>query len=444
MFTTAVGPARFRIRMVLLIALGAVLVASVSAASAADQGSDDETADSAAAPPLVDAAAELKTAPAVAKESRWAHFGWKGLELGSADEAFDVRASFRSQLRFSSPFRSSPRTASQFDRADENDFRFRRARFKMGGRLLAPWIKFKYEHDLVKGRLLDLRFDIGPEWMKLRVGQWKVDYSRERMDSSGNQQFTERSIVNRAFTLDRQKGVTVLGRLAKGSTADSQYFVGVFTGQGRGVFRERRVPSDAADGSPLWLARYQWNPLGGGVGLSQSDLEKLDHPRLSIALATAGNRSSYTRFSSGGGGRLDGFERGAPGQYSIRQHLEETAFKHRGFSLQHEFHVKRIFDHVNLRRTRMRGSYLTSGYFFHESYPKIPRQLELGLRYAFVDPNIRRDGDMIREAGVVANWFFSGHADKLTADVSRYTLPTPDDGSRRSAVGVRVQWDVSF
>ena len=50
--------------------------------------------------------------------------------------------------------------------------------------------------------------------------------------------------------------------------------------------------------------------------------------------------------------------------------------------------------------------------------------------------------DMIREAGVVANWFFNGHADKLTVDVSRYS--TADGGPRRSTVGVRVQWDVSF
>lgn len=367
----------------------------------------------------------------------------KGLELGSKDGAFSARVNVRSQLRFSAPFVSAPRKSSHFDREDESDMRFRRARFKMDGHLGKSWVRYKYEHDLVKGKLLDLRFDIGPEWLKLRVGQWKADYSRERIDSSGKQQFTERSIVNREFTFDRQKGAMAVGRLGKGTVLDTQYYAGVFTGQGRGVFRDRRVPANASDGSPLWILRYQWNPLGGGVGFSQSDLEKLRKPRLSVAVATAGNRSSYTRFSSSGGGQLDAFAAGAPGQYSIRQQLEETAFKYRGLSVQHEWHWKRVFDHVSQRRTRLRGSYLQTGYFFHEVYSKVPKQLELAARLAFVDPDQSRGGDVISETGVAVNWFFKGHADKLTVDVGRYSLLS-SVGARRSAFGVRAQWDVSF
>jgi hypothetical protein len=313
----------------------------------------------------------------------------------------------------------------------------------MDGHVAAPWITYKYEHDLVDGRLLDLRFDVGPEWMKVRFGQWKADYSRERMDSSGKQQFVERSIVNRQFTIDREKGVELLGRVGKGSVGDSQYFVGVFTGQGRGVFRDRRVERDAEDGSPMWLARYQWNALGGGVALSQSDLERQSEPRLSLAVATTRNRSSYTRFSSGGGGQLDSFGDGAPGQYSIRQYLFEAAFKQKGFSYQQEVHWKRVLDNINARTTNMRGSYIHAGYFLNEIYSKIPRQLELAGRYAFVDPQTSRTHDILHESAVDANWFFNGHADKLSIDVSRYSLMTESEG-RRAKVGVRVQWDASF
>jgi hypothetical protein len=216
----------------------------------------------------------------------------------------------------------------------------------------------------------------------------------------------------------------------------------VFTGQGLGVFRDRIVAADAADGSPMWLARYQWNPLGGGVSLSQSDLERQATPRLSLAVATTSNRSSYTRFSSSGGGQLDGFQAGAPGQYSLRQYMTEAAFKQQGFSLQQEFHWKRVTDNVNSTETRMRGSYVQAGYFFNEIYRKVPRQLEFAVRYAFVDPRIGRSNDLRHEAGVVANWFFKGHDDKLSVDVSRYSLAAAENlGSR---VGVRVQWDASF
>lgn len=374
---------------------------------------------------------------------KWIRYTSSGLRLGSEDRSFSSKVNVRSQLRFTSPFQSAPRKESHLNAEDDLDFRFRRARFKMDGHIGASWITYKYEHDLVGGNLLDLRFDVGPEWMKVRFGQWKADYSRERMDSSGKQQFVERSIVNRQFTIDREKGMELLGRLGKGSRMDSQYFVGVFTGQGRGVFRDRRVPRDAADGHPMWLARYQWNALGGGVSLSQSDLEKLAEPRLSLAVATTGNKSSYTRFSSGGGSQLDGFEAGVPGQYSLRQYLLEAVFRQRGFSYQQEFHWKRVDDNVNIRRTNMRGSYMNAGYFFNEIYSKVPRQLELAGRYAFVDPQTSGSNDMIHEVGVVANWFFSGHRDKLSFDVSRYSLMTENDG-RRSKIGARVQWDVSF
>lgn len=377
------------------------------------------------------------------KPRKWFRYGSSGLQLGSEDGRFSAKVNVRSQLRFSSPFESAPRKESHLTQPDESNLAFRRARFKMDGHIAVPWIEYKYEHDLVDGNLLDLRFDVGPEWMQLRFGQWKADYSRERMDSSGKQQFAERSIVNREFTIDRQKGVELTGRLAKGSVADSQYFVGVFSGQGLGIFRDRRVPADAADGSPMWLARYQWNPLGGGVALSQSDLERQRDPRVSLAVATTGNRSSYTRFSSSGGGQMDGFQDGAPGRYSLRQYLTEAAYKQRGFSLQQEFHWKRVIDNVNSTETRLRGSYVQAGYFFNEIYSKIPRQLELAGRYAFVDPGTRRSNDLLHETAVAANWFFKGHADKLTVDVSRYSLIAAGN-NQRSRVGVRVQWDASF
>ena len=132
-----------------------------------------------------------------------------------------------------------------------------------------------------------------------------------------------------------------------------------------------------------------------------------------------------------------------PGQYAVSQRLEETAFKYRGLSVQHEWHWKRIDNRQTGRRTSMRGSYLQAGYFLSELDSRIPEQLELAARFAFVDPDVTRNGDLMRETGVAANWFFKGHADKLTFDVSRYRL-VESNGFQRSAWGVRAQWDVSF
>jgi phosphate-selective porin len=86
------------------------------------------------------------------------------------------------------------------------------------------------------------------------MGQWKVDLNRERVDSSGRQQFVERSIVNRIFTMDRQVGVQLRGRLFEGTMADMRYYAGVFNGEGRGV------KNNSTD--HLYMGRLQWNFLG--------------------------------------------------------------------------------------------------------------------------------------------------------------------------------------
>ena len=380
------------------------------------------------------------------KKRSFFRYGRKGLQIGEKGQGrFGAKVNIRSQKRFSSPFRSAPRKESHFARADENDFRFWRARFRMDGHVFTPWVKYNYEYDLVDTRNLNAFVTISKwEWLQLRFGQWKVDYSRERSDSSGKQQFADRSIVNRAFTLDRQKGAALLGRVMKGTLGDSRYYVGVFTGNRRG-FRTAPGKSelDHGDGSPMLAARYQWNFLGRDVGYSQSDLKYHEKPAAALSFGAARNRSRYTRFSSSDGGRLDGFEPGLLGQYSLRQFMEEAAMKYRGFSLQHELHWKRIEDNVNVQTTFMRGSYVQAGYFFHYLFPRIPKQLELGARYALVDPNRVRPDDLQKELAFVANWFFYGHANKLTFDTSRYSLAR-NGAEDLKDTQVRLQWDVSF
>ncbi len=375
----------------------------------------------------------------------------KGLEIGNKETLCRAKINGRSQLRYSTPFRSSPRRPGHFEREDEDDFRFRRARFKMEGHAFRPWIAYKFEEDLVNTLVLNARMTIKKlDWFQVRFGQWKIDYSRERSVSSGKQTFADRSIVNREFTPDRQKGVEFLGHVMKQTPGDSWYYVGVFSGNGRGLHTPRERKVDNEDGAPMWMARYQWNFLGRDLEYSSSDIEYGENgieyhekPTAALAFATVHNRGRYTLFSSSGGGQLDGFEAGLPGQYLLRQFMEETSFKYRGVALQHEFHWKRIFDRVNAEATYMRGSFLQAGYFFHNLIPTIPRQLEVATRYAFVDPNTHTGGDLRTERSFAVNWFFDGHANKLTFDTSRYSLDRIE-GPGLSDRQFRLQWDVTF
>ncbi len=381
--------------------------------------------------------------------------GKKGFRLESRDGNWQTNLQWRAQLRFTSPTRSDPRDIGDFESDTENTFEARRLRMKIGGHGFRPWIGYYFEVDLQptrsssssssssSARVIDWRITLDKyEALGLRVGQWKIDYNRERVDSSGRQQFVERSIVNRIFTIDRQVGAQVRGRLFKDTPADLRYWAGIFTGEGRGVRND--------DGDLLYMGRLQWNFLGRDLKWRQTDVEFTEKPTGSLSFAAASNKGRCTRWSSSGCGNLDGFaspSTAADGQYEIEQYTQGFAFKWKGFSFQEEYHWKTIDDTVNNTSSDLTGAYVQSGYFFHHLIPAIPKELEFAARYAFVEePNgtdISRDNER-EEFTLGANWFFAGHNNKLTADFSYLTLEDGLVNRDLSDNRFRVQWDVSF
>lgn len=359
-----------------------------------------------------------------------------GLRLESADGNFSARFRWRSQMRVTN--------LSSGDLVDENDgieeeagFRIQRARFKLDGHVYKPWLKYYLEYGIVRSALLTLQFDLQPsDKIGVRIGQYKVLYNRERVDSSGAQQFVDRSIVNSPFTLDRQTGPTVMGRLFADSRVDSRYAFGVFTGTGRGGSLE-------GDKHPMFIGRYQWNFLGRDLPYSQSDIARREKPAASLAFASSSNRGQFTRFSSSGGGQLPGFESGDPERYKLFQWMGELAYQGRGLSIQGEYHWKRVDDTVDDLRSEYDGWYAQAGYFLHESVDSFPEPLELAVRVARVDSKEGIPLPAGRELTLGGNWFFSGHNNKITFDYT-YLRSTLGRGSEDTGWRVRLQWDVSF
>ena len=139
-------------------------------------------------------------------------YGSKGLDIRSRDGNFATHVELRAQLRFTSRDFDDPIAPNPDERV--GDFVVNRARLQIGGHAYRPWLTYYFEYDFVRSALLDLRFTLqASDELRLRVGQWKVPYNRERVDSSGKQQFAERSIVTPWFTLDRQQGAALFGRL---------------------------------------------------------------------------------------------------------------------------------------------------------------------------------------------------------------------------------------
>ena len=384
-----------------------------------------------------------------------ASWGKKGFRLETRDGNWATELQWRAQMRYSYPYSSDPRTISQFNADESSNFELRRVRMKIGGHGYRPWIKYYFEVDLQpsrddddsstasSSRLIDWRITLDKyKWAALRVGQWKINYNRERVDSSGKQQFVERSIVNRQFTVDRQIGALIMGRVLPGTYADFNYYAGVFNGKGRSV----NNPTD----DMMWMGRFQWNFLGRELKWEQSDTEYHEKPAGSLSFAAASVIGPCTRWSSSGCGNLSGFASPAVAgsrQFKVEQMQQGAAFKWRGLSLQEEFHWKTIVDRVNNTRTHMTGSYAQAGYFFHNLIPIVPEPLELAFRYAFVDEPNGNDISVTntrQEFTTALNWFFVGHRNKLTLDFSYLTLKDRLVNQSVSDERVRFQWDVSF
>lgn len=315
------------------------------------------------------------------------------------------------------------------------DFGLNRGRLKLGGHVISSRFAIYSEYDIVDSRLLDLRVTYRfADWLSIRAGQWKSEFNRERIDSSGKQQFVERSVATPWFTIDRQQGVVASGRLGKETRGDTSYWFGWLSGAGRGG------DTSAADG--LWLARVQWNFLGRVLGFSQSATSRPAKPQASVAVAAVTGKSAYTAFSSRGGGQLPGLDNGDPDQYRIEQVMIETAYQYRGFSWQQEFHWKEVTDRAAGQRRRLVGGYAQAGVFLSEWVGSVPDPLEFALRIARVDPDRDVAGDTEKEITLGSNWFFNGHRNKLSLDVSRVVrvqAPETDTSNR-----VRLQWDWSF
>lgn len=365
--------------------------------------------------------------------------GWgsKGFELRSRDGHFLIQIQPRLQFRYAYPRDQDPVTLDDLRGDPQHLFKVNRARLKIGGHAYRPWLTYFLEYELAAANLLDVRVMVERfPGLKLKVGQWKVHYNRERVISSGQQQMADRSLLTRPFTLDRQQGVSLYGRLRGGGAADISYWASVFTGMGRGA-REND------DKYLMWMGRLQWNVFGRELPFTASDIARRANPEALIALAAMTNRSPYTRFAQDGGGQLEGVPDGQPGQYRVYQWLVETAFMYHGLAWQQEFHWKRVDDTVNSAATTLIGNYVQLGYFLHEAVSTLPPQLELAVRHAFYNPNTDLAGDLQQELSFALNWFFRGHLNKLTAESSLFVfgeqVTDQADGWR-----FRLQWDISM
>ncbi|MEJ2503597.1 MAG: porin, partial [Gemmatimonadota bacterium] len=131
-------------------------------------------------------------------------------------------------------------------------------------------------------------------------------------------------------------------------------------------------------------------------------------------------------------------------RYRTQQALFETAFTWRGFSWAQEAHWKRVRDRTEATETDLTGHYVQIGYFPGEVWDGFPENLELATRWATFRLDVDRPDNRQHEFSVGANWFFSGHSNKLTAEVAWLSLQENVLDPLDEGPQLLLQWDIQF
>jgi hypothetical protein len=244
--------------------------------------------------------------------------------------------------------------------------------------------------------------------LRIRAGQMKVPFGRQRVVSSGNLQLVDRSIVTSELNLDRDVGLQIFSQDLFGTGGVLGYHLGVFGGDGR-----NRVSGGYGF---LYAGRIAVRPVGGELG---DDLDEVDFeptkPRLQAAVSGAFNHQSDRVRSTIG----DVF---ATGPWVDYAHVgADTSFKYAGLSMTGEFFLRRalvdtnpaVVDDVEVTDVARSGY----GGFFQIGQLLADR-LELSARVGSLRPlgNLRGGLAPQGELGGGVSWYFLEHALKLQAD----------------------------
>ena len=371
-------------------------------------------------------------------------YGSDGMELRSPGDGFSAVVGWRNQVRFTTPFVAAPDGPQDIDDATRDDFRLNRSRVKVEGHAFSPRLTYTFQGDFVEERVRDLNVTYAVrDWLKVRAGWWKIEYLLERMQSSGAQQLVDRSILDRWFTLGRQAGIQVHGRVGGRSGWGGRYYVGAF----RNI--ERNVSGGAL--LPVWQARYEWSWAGREIDRVQGDPDASRELLLALGSSVVRTEGAHAFYSGAGIGQsvpvpglpdLDLLTE-RPDRYRTRQYAGDATMKWRGVSLQGELHRKEVrATQVGAERTLL-GGYVMGGVLASTLWSRAPKPLELTARVAIVDPAMESDVGHQQERVIGATWYVQGHRNKVSVDVTRLRYSSPTR-IRETDLRTRVQWEFTF
>ncbi len=372
-------------------------------------------------------------------------FGKGLLNYTAADSTFSAEVSARIQSRFNSTWNYEN---NDYGNADYN-FIVRRARLKFDGWAYSPKLKYKIELGLsnrdlgginsftnnAPNQILDavIMWSFSKNW-QLWAGQTKLPGNVERVVSSANLQFIDRSILNSRFNIDRDIGFQVRHKSSWGGSFITKEKFALSQGEGRNVTKGN-------EGGLQYTMRVEALPFGEFKKKGdyvEADLEREQQFKLMLAYTyNLNNNAVKTR--SGMGDYM--YNDTHLFQTDITTHFLDVVAKYKGWSLLTELAqrdavapVAKNSDGTSTGDVVLIGKALNTqmGYLFKNN-------LELALRYSEINYNQITGSTNPKEITLGVSKYVVGHKLKFQADLTKATID-----NKPNKIEVRTGFELHF
>ncbi len=362
----------------------------------------------------------------------------EGLRYKNKDATFQLKAAFRFQSLFVADWNIRNDKIKNTENLNTT-FLIRRSRLKFDGYALSPKLEYKLElglsnRDIGAGEVTvfnsasNLVLDAYVNWnfykgFSILVGQTKLPGNRERVISSGNLQFVDRSRLNSRINLDRDMGIQFSHEATIGKQFGIEQKIAISQGEGRNV-------TYGNIGGLEYTYHMEIRPFGkfaSGGDFSGSDLKREQKPKLAIGLTFDMNEEA-------------GRSRGNLGSFFIGPNVlrktlytgfADMMFKYKGFSMMGEFAIRGTEGNnptVYREDGSVVGTYFTgsainlqAGYLFEKNY-------EFSFRYTKVRTQNSSVGKDESQYFIGFSRYIVGHKLKIQSDFGYEQVEGGDDG----------------
>lgn len=321
----------------------------------------------------------------------------------------------------------------------QSNFLIRRARLKFKGWALSPKLTYNIElafsnqdngggNSTQFSNAANILLNSFVEWnfhkgFSIWAGQGKLPGNRERIISSGDMQFVDRSALNSTFNIDRDLGIMLKHNHQLGNQFILRETFSLTKGEGKNVTASNIGGADYTfkiEALPFGLFKQNGDYVGGAIARESS-------PKLAIAVAYDINVKAGRTRGQRGSFLLD--ENNNSVGKNLNSFFADAMFKYQGFSVMAEYVIRKTSDNDPVLYSKediILGIYTTGsasnlaiGYLLKNNW-------EIATRWTGVYPQ-EQVGNDENQFTLGLSKYIVGHKLKVQTDVTYRSVKAIDD-----------------